>query len=174
METKLLGTYITNDLKWDKNTEYIVKKANTRIWTLRRLKALGASIPTLMDWFRLVIRSVLEFSAPLWTGSLTKANSDKIEKVQKTCFKLILGNNYKSYQNALEYLNENKLDERRKKLCLKFAKKSSINPKMSSLFQKRINRMTRKASRFVEPVTHSKRAYNGPIPSLIRLLNDEV
>ena len=101
-------------------------------------------------------------------------NSDKIEKVQKTCFKLILGNNYQSYQNALEKLDELKLDQRRKKLCLKFAKKSSLNPKMSTLFQKRVNRITRKATRFIEPLTHSKRAYNGPIPHLIRLLNSQV
>ena len=31
-ETKLLGTVITSDLKWDKNTETIVKKRHTPKW----------------------------------------------------------------------------------------------------------------------------------------------
>ena len=30
-QTKLLGTIISNDLKWDANTSYLVKKANARI-----------------------------------------------------------------------------------------------------------------------------------------------
>ena len=114
------------------------------------------------------------FLAPLWSGALTKANIHKIERVQKTCFRLILGNSYQSYKNSLDYLGEMKLEQRRKKLCIKFTKKSVLNPKMSFLFQRRVNRMTRKAARYFEPVTHSKRAYNGPILHLIRLLNDQV
>ena len=30
-EAKLLGTYITSDLKWNKNTDYLVKEANKRM-----------------------------------------------------------------------------------------------------------------------------------------------
>ena len=32
--TKLLGTHITNDLKWDLNTKHIIKKANDRMQLL--------------------------------------------------------------------------------------------------------------------------------------------
>ena len=34
--TKLLGTFITNDLKWDLNTNEIVKKANARLQLLHK------------------------------------------------------------------------------------------------------------------------------------------
>ena len=34
--TKLLGTILTNDLKWDLNVDNIVKKANARIELLRK------------------------------------------------------------------------------------------------------------------------------------------
>ena len=37
-ETKLLGTIITEDLKWDKNTNSITKKAYARLELLRKLK----------------------------------------------------------------------------------------------------------------------------------------
>ena len=35
-EAKLLGTIISNDLKWSKNTENIVKKANGRMELLQK------------------------------------------------------------------------------------------------------------------------------------------
>ena len=38
-ETKLLGTYITDDLKWNKNTSEIVKKANKRMPILTKSAA---------------------------------------------------------------------------------------------------------------------------------------
>ena len=36
-EAKLLGVIITDDLKWDRNTDYIVKKANMRMELLRKV-----------------------------------------------------------------------------------------------------------------------------------------
>ena len=35
-ETKLLGVYIPNDLKWNKNTEVLVKDANKRMRILHK------------------------------------------------------------------------------------------------------------------------------------------
>ena len=40
-QTKLLGVVITSDLKWEANTQYIVTKCNSKVWTIRRLKKLG-------------------------------------------------------------------------------------------------------------------------------------
>ena len=40
---KLLGTIITDDLKWDKNTDYITKKAYARLELLRKLKKVSTS-----------------------------------------------------------------------------------------------------------------------------------
>ena len=48
-ETKLLGTTITSDLKRNKNTSHIFKKAYARMWIIRRLKMLGASRSRLID-----------------------------------------------------------------------------------------------------------------------------
>ena len=41
--TKLLGTHITSDLKWDLNTINLIKKANARMQLLRKLSTFGAS-----------------------------------------------------------------------------------------------------------------------------------
>ena len=174
-ETKLLGLIITSDCKWNKNTEYIVKRARTQIWTLRRLKGLGASTHTILDIYCLIIRSVLESNAPLWSGALTQKNINDIERIQKTCFKVILSGKYHSYESALKTLNMEKLEQRRKNLCIKFAKKCTKNPKMSFLFHKRNTRVpTRKNKHpkpYIEPLTHTKRVYTGCVPYLARLLN---
>ena len=39
-ETKLLGVVIRSDLSWSSNTEFIISRANKKLWCLRRLKAL--------------------------------------------------------------------------------------------------------------------------------------
>ena len=163
---------ITSDCKWKENTNYIVKKASKRIWFLRRLKSLGASVNTLVDYFNKSIRSVLEFGAPIWTGALTQANIKDIEKIQKTCFRIILGQNYSSYPETLEMLDQITLEERRKQACKKFAKKSLSHPKMHSYF-KRSNDKTRFSKKFIEPSTKTLRAHNGPIPFLTRLLKED-
>ena len=38
-ETKLLGTYVTNDLKWDRNTEIIVRKLYLRMEIISKLSS---------------------------------------------------------------------------------------------------------------------------------------
>ena len=43
-QAKHLGVIITNDLKWDSNTEYLVKKANSRMELLRKVAGLTTSI----------------------------------------------------------------------------------------------------------------------------------
>ena len=61
--TKLLGTILTNDLKWDLNVDNIVKKANARIELLRKVVVYGASKADLSIIYILYIRSLLEQSA---------------------------------------------------------------------------------------------------------------
>ena len=41
-DTKLLGTIISDDLKWNLNTKHIVKKANSRMQLLRKVATFGA------------------------------------------------------------------------------------------------------------------------------------
>ena len=59
-ETKLLGTIVSNDLKWDKNVANIVKKANQRMELLRKISAFGASHDEMKNIYILYIRSLIE------------------------------------------------------------------------------------------------------------------
>ena len=70
----------------------------------------------------------------VWHSSLTEQNNTDIERVQKTAVKIIMGDKYKDYENSLKYLKLDSLSERRKKLCLNFAKKCLRNEKTKSFF----------------------------------------
>ena len=70
-ESKLLGTIIQNDLKWDSNTANIVKRNNARMVTLQKLLEFGAPTGDLKIIYLSYLRSVLEQSAVVWHASLT-------------------------------------------------------------------------------------------------------
>ena len=53
--TKLLGVMCSSDGKWNENVVYVAKKANSRLFFLRRLKALGASRDTLKEVYVLFV-----------------------------------------------------------------------------------------------------------------------
>ena len=83
-ETKLLGTYLTSDLKWNKNTSELIKKAYKRMPLLSRAAAYTSNSQDLKRIYLTYVRSILDQSAVLWHSSLTK----KIEMILKESKKL--------------------------------------------------------------------------------------
>ena len=102
-KTKLLGTEITNDLKWDCNTATIVKKANARMELVRRVASFGTSVEDLKTIYILFVRSHLEQSATVWHSSLTQDNRDDLERVQKSALKIILQEKLPKCIKSFEY-----------------------------------------------------------------------
>ena len=88
-------------MKWGANTDHIVKKASSKLWVIRRLKALGASTGQLVDMYIKQCRSILELAVPAWHGAITQAERADIERVQKGALFTIFGDRYYSYKNAL-------------------------------------------------------------------------
>ena len=74
-EVKLLGTIIFNDLKWSKNTDYLVKKANARMRLLHKFLEFNAPVEDMVTIYTSYIRSILEQSCTVWHSSLTQENS---------------------------------------------------------------------------------------------------
>ena len=83
----ILGVIVSNKLTWDANTEYIVGKANKRIWSIRRLKNLGLDNDFILDVYNKEIRSVLEFAAPVWNGA-EQSCTDILKGFSKYCYKM--------------------------------------------------------------------------------------
>ena len=112
-DTKLLGTIVSNDLKWNKNTENIVKKANSRMELLRKVTSFGASYSELVNIYIMYIRSLLEQFCTVWHSGLTEENSQDLERIQKSALRIILQESYSTYENALNFLEIDILYERR-------------------------------------------------------------
>ena len=90
-ETKLVGVIISDDLKWQRNTDYICQRARTKLLTLRRLMKLNFYLLHILDVYTKEVRSLLELAVPVWHSGLNKLQSAQIERVQKTAFRIILG-----------------------------------------------------------------------------------
>ena len=171
-ETRLLGVIIRSDMRWNSNTESIVKRAYNKLWTIRRLKELGANTPELVDIFMKHCRSILEFAAPAWHGAITVAERQDIERVQKVALHIILGDQYETYRNALGITNLEMLEVRRNNLCMKFAKKSEKNEKHKHWFKLNPKTITRREQeKYKRPVARTTRLLNSPISYLTQLLN---
>ena len=122
------------------------------------------------------IRSILEKSAVVWHSSLTNKNRQTLERVQKAAVKIILKNNYRNYKQGLNYLKMDTLDERRRKLCLKFAKNCLKNEKVKGMFKKKTNlhiMKMRNQKSYEERNIRTKRYQKSTIPYLTKLLNIE-
>ena len=172
--TKLLGTLISDDLKWDLNTKEIVKKANMSMALLRKAINFGASMREMKEIYFAFVRSHLEKSATVWHSSLTEKNKNDLERVQKTAVKIILGNQNLSYKQGLLKLDIDYLSTRREKLCLDFAIKSTKNPKLKHMFPKLKNaKQTRKSKAYFVQHANTKRLKQSSIIYMQNLLNNQ-
>ena len=174
-EMRLLGVVIRSDMKWSSNTESMVKKGYNRVWILRRLKKLGATVEELKDVYIKQIRSVLELAAPAWHSSITSSERADIERVQKTALHVILGMKYREYETAMELLGLESLDARRAKLCGKFATKSAMHVKHRNWFKLNTRTtVTRQPQPKYCPVSASTTRFEkSPISYLTKILNEK-
>ena len=183
---KLLGVYLTNDLKWTVNTKNICKKVNQRLYLIRKLKQFGLQKEELITAWRSIVRPVAEYAVPLWHSSLTENDSNKIESLQKKALGIILGlifidykryysldNKILSYEQALQALSLTTLNERREALTTKFAIDTARNMKHNDFFIKKQPHKIATRNMFVieEPFCKNERYYKSAVPYMSRVLN---
>ena len=171
-ETKLLGVIVTDDLKWENNTKYLIRKAYKRMEILRQAVKFGAPLEDKKIIYILYVRSVLEQSCQVWNSRLTEQNITDLERVQKSALRLIINKQYDDYNSALDMINLQTLEERRKYICIRFAKNSLHGEKTEKMFPlKRNKQNTIKGEKF--KVNHAKtdRYKKSSIPYMQRLLN---
>ena len=169
--TKLLGVMISSDLKWKENVQYIVSRCMKRLWMLRRIRELGGSSDDLLTVYKLQIRCLAELACPVWNGPLTINDSLRLERIQKNAARIILGQKYLIYENALAILKIPKLSDRRTDLCLKFALKASKNNKYSAWFQETIKK-TKTSQKYKLPYIRTTAYQKSPLIYLAKLLNE--
>ena len=171
---KILGVLVTDDLKRTSNTDFIVEKARNKIWTLRKLSKLGFGTDFILDVYYKEIRSLLEYCVPVWSGSLSFKDSNKIENIQKLVMKILIKGSYTSYSETCEFFQVEKLYRRREKLCLNFGHKEI--KKDNSIFKKSTQKSKRKQTQKLVsvPNARTKRNSSSSVPYISRLINSNM
>ena len=173
-EAKLLGTTITDNLSWNKNTSILVKQGNIRMQFLHKASKFTNNVKDLKQIYISQIRSKLEQSAVVWHSSLTKKNESDLERIQRAALRVILKDRNLSYSDALLTLKIKSLKDRREDLCFRFAKNCLRIEKFKKFFpltQKEHCMSMRKSEKFLVEKCGSDRYKNSALPYMKRLLN---
>ena len=109
-------------------------KAYSRLSMLTRLKYVGVKTEDLIDIYKLYIRSIIEYCSVAFHSSLTIEQSDRLERIQRVCLRVILGEMYVGYSGALEMCGLETLILRRQRKCLNFSLKCVKHKRNSTLF----------------------------------------
>ena len=172
--TKLLGIYLTSDLRWQENCNQIFMKAMAKMWLLRRLKKLNLDAELILDFYLKEIRPLAEHGVAIWNSGLTKGQVIDLEKIQKIALRIILGEDYISYDVACTLMNILPLEYRRTDLCTTFATKLFLSPRSGEFFtpaEKIVNTRSDQQLLLAEKQCNTKRCYNAPHSYLARLVN---
>ena len=100
---KILGVWLAEDVgDRGKNTTEICKKAFSRMGMLSKLKYISVPKEDLIEIYCLLLRSTAEYCSAVFAPSLTCEQERKLTNIEKTALRIILSDNYISYDAALE------------------------------------------------------------------------
>lgn len=95
---RFLGVHLAEDLTWSVHTNKTVKKAQQRLFFLRRLKRFGMSPRILRTFYHCAIESILTGCITTWYGNSTAYNCKALQRVVR-CSERIIGGELPSLQD---------------------------------------------------------------------------
>ena len=170
--TKVVGVWLEEKGGWAKNTAEICKSAYAKLNMLTKLKYAGVSVKDLVETYTLFIRSRAEYVSVAFHSSITKKQERAIERIQSTCLKVILGESYISYENALLKTGLKTLKRRREEKCLAFSLKCIKHPQLKRLFPYNENEhYLRNSDKFKVNFAYTENYRKSTIPYCQTMLN---
>ena len=88
-ECKYLGTVLDNKLNFNKNTDFIHKRCQPRIFSPSKAKISSCQCCCLRTFYQSRIESVLTFSFMCWFGGLNVKSKNVLNKVVNVCSKVV-------------------------------------------------------------------------------------
>ena len=152
---KYLGVVLDKDLCFSSHVDSVSKKANQRLYLLRKLKSFDVSSSILEMVYRSLIESILTFSSISWFGNLSVKDKSKLIRVIKLAGKIIGSN-----QKQLSVLHQ----KYAKKIAIKILTDSS-HP-LSEFFQ-----LLPSGRRFRAPLAKRNIYKRSFVPYAISILN---
>lgn len=153
--TKFLGVLITNDFTWSVNTASLVKRAQQRMYFLRRMRRAHLPPPILTIFYRSTIESILTSCISVWCGGCSASDWKDMRRVVRTAERII-GTSLPSIQD----IAENRCASRARKIC-----SDSSHPHYGLFI------LLASGKRFRSMRCRTTRFYNSFFPQAIRLLN---
>ncbi len=95
-----INFYASSELKWGPHFDKIHTKAFKRLYFLTCVKRAGVEGNELLDHYRSVIRSVVEYACPTWSP---KGQSDSLEQIPKCAMYIIAP--HVQYKEAITEFN---------------------------------------------------------------------
>ena len=147
----------------------MVIKAYSRMHIINKLKYAGINENDLLTIYKLFVRSVCEYCSVVFSSSLTQDQIDKLEAIQSTALKIILGDKFTDYNSALSYFSMDTLLIRRNKHMEKFAIKCTKDKYNHTLFPRNSN--VRGKDVFHVNFARTSQYLKSAVPQCQRLLN---
>ena len=159
---KYLGVTIDSKLNWSEHMQKVYKKAQSRMFFLRKLKSFHVCNRMLKMFYETVVCSVMTFALVCWGGNATQGDMNRLEKMIKKA-----GNCVGEKLESLDSIRKQRLASKGGKI-----EKDEWHPLHSILMQHESRSRTRIKYRL--PVMKTNRFRDSFLPSLIRVLNDHV
>ena len=163
---------MSDNLSWHANTAELVKRCYQWMLILKNLFKFSVPVEELVNNYCLNIQSEAEQSSIVWSSSITQGQQYDLERTQKVALRIILGEEYISYEHALSVTGLKNLQIRRSELSLNFALKCSKNTRTADMFpQRKTTVETRWKEKYVVSKARTSRLAKSAIPFMQRQLN---
>ena len=86
---KFLGVTVADNLSWTTNTTSAVKKAQQRLFYLRKLKWAKLPQQLMVNFYHCAVESVLTYGLLVWFSSCTRAEKEALHRVTKAAGRII-------------------------------------------------------------------------------------
>ncbi len=80
---KYLGVVFDSKLNWKENIYSVLKKVNSRMYCMRKLRSFGLNSDVLVTLYNAVICSSIMFGSACWGGHISKLDKGRLEKIVK-------------------------------------------------------------------------------------------
>ena len=155
-EYKYLGTIIDCKLNFESNVNSIYKKANSRMFFVRKLHRLHVNKKIVELFYRSIVEATITFGIAVWYGNCSQVSKNKICKVIK-------------YAKSLGIVTAKSLLELYEKCAVQKAKAIKLDCKhpLHKCYQ-----MLRSGRRFQQHYTRTTRLKKSFVPASVKLLNN--
>ena len=139
-------------------------------------KKFHFTIKTIITLYQWVIRTSLEYAAPVWHPGLTQRQHDQLERAQKRVLRIALWPNYPGYEAALAQVGLSSLRERREMLTLRLGLSILRSPRHRGLLPPTLGavhgRNTRYQHRLRPVLCRTERRKKSFIPCVVDLITN--